>query len=371
MNAILNDLETENRKLKQQLQALKQEAQQNEFLLRQTQTRQLEFLKAESLPDLLRILLTRLRDVYKLHHVTLVYEDKEGNLPELLERHHLSMQDYPNLLVTENLKKYSQTIEKIHAPYLNTYTEKTAPFFVNENVEQDVVMENIQSVAILPLIRHSKKIGYLNFASNDSGRFFPGLGTEFLEQMATIISFCLENVINRERLVLTGLTDVLTGWPNRRYLHQRMQEELARVQRKQAPISCILFDIDHFKKINDTFGHPAGDSVLRQLSQRVRSALRYGDIAARYGGEEFIIALPDVKLSAAAQFAERVRSLIEDDYFTLDDGRLIKVTISVGVACLAPEWSAKSMTYLMGELIAQADRHLYFAKSNGRNQVAY
>lgn len=368
MNNPHADLEAENKILRKQLEQLNQKAVQNELILRQTQTRQLEFLKAESLPDLLKILLKRLDDVYSLQAVSMIYADKEKNLPELLERYHLSTNDYSNLKVVDDLKDYSHLIDNSSTPKLGNYDKNSSYFFSFiehlENIE-------IKSVAIMPLVRHSKKIGYLNFGSKDPERFTSEMGTEFLQQLATIISFCLENVINRERLVLTGLTDVLTGWPNRRYLQQRLQEEMARVQRKQAPISCIMFDIDKFKHINDNFGHPAGDEVLRSLSQRLRATLRYGDIAARYGGEEFILGLPDVKLEEAVQFAERIRGIVEEKPVVIEDGRHINVTISLGVATIKPEWSAKSMAYLMGELIAQADRHLYFAKSNGRNQVAY
>ena len=367
-----NELQKENALLSTQLEQLKQEAIQNELLLRQTQTRQLEFLTAESLPDFFRILLLRFREVYNLQAVTLVFEDKDQSIPELLERHHLNLTDYPNLKTVPDAKAFSPLLQKINTPYLNEFNEQIAEFFFadtklgNKNEQSEI----LKSAAIVPLVRHGKKIGYLNLGSSDVNRFSRDMGTDFLQQIATIISFCLENVINRERLVLTGLTDILTGWPNRRYLQQRMQEEIARAQRKQAPISCIMFDIDKFKHINDTYGHPAGDEVLRSLSQRLKTVLRYGDVAARYGGEEFVIALPDVQLNAAAEFAERIRILVEEKPVVIEDGRRIKVTISIGVATVTPEWSAKSMTYLMGELIAQADRHLYFAKSNGRNQVA-
>ena len=376
MTNSVKELESINQKLKKQLQDLKQEALQNELLLRQTQTRQLELLTSESLPDLLRMLLSRLRDVYNLQAVTLVYEDKDESLAELLERHHLSLEDYTNLRTVTDARKFSKQLKDINTPYLGEFNSALKEFFFTPKTKEigDKIyfpLEQLRSVAILPLARHAKKIGYLSFGSSDAQRFSQELGTEFLQQLATIISFCLENVINRERLVLTGLTDVLTGWPNRRYLQQRLQEELARMQRKMTPISCIIFDIDKFKNINDSYGHPVGDEVLRSISSRLRKTLRYGDIAARYGGEEFIIALPDVKLAEAVQFAERIREIVEEHPVKIANDQSVKVTISLGVACVIPEWSEKSMTYAMGELIAEADRHLYSAKTKGRNQVAF
>ncbi len=372
MSQSINELQDANQNLKQQLQELTQEATQNEVLMRRTQARQLELLTSESLPDLLRRLHSGLREEFKLEAITLIYEDNDDQLAVLLERHHLSLNDYPTTWVLDEVQGFSEKFRNKTTPILGPVGADELEFFFGDDHPETANFKNdkLKSCAILPLMRHAEKIGYLSFGSSDSKRFDKNFGTEFLQMLATTVSFCLENVINRERLVLTGLTDVLTGWPNRRYLQQRLQEELARVQRKLSPISCIIFDIDKFKNINDTYGHIAGDEVLRIMSNKIRKTLRYGDIAARYGGEEFVIALPDVELAEAVQFAERIRVLVADEQIPVDKDLSIPVTISVGVACLTPEWSDKSMTYTMGELIAEADKHLYYAKSNGRNQVA-
>ena len=373
MSKSIQELEFSNKQLENELHELKQEAIQNEALMRQTQSRQLDLLTTETLPDLLRNLLSNLRDVYNLQAITLLYVDNDDQLAVLLERHHLSLNDYPTMWVLDEVKNFSPKYAQFTSPILGLVSESEREFFFGDDhpESQNLSQDKLKSCAILPLMRHAEKIGYLSFGSTDPERFHKKLGTDFLQMLATTVSFCLENVVNRERLVLTGLTDVLTGWPNRRYLQQRLQEELARMQRKMAPISCIIFDIDKFKNINDTYGHPVGDEVLRSISSRLRKTLRYGDIAARYGGEEFIIALPDVKLAEAVQFAERIREIVEGHPVPINDTQNVLVTISLGVACIIPEWSEKSMAYAMGELISEADRHLYSAKSNGRNQVAY
>ncbi len=367
MNAATSS-EQENQRLREQLKRLTQEAEHNEFLMRQAQARQYELLTAESLPTLLRSLLHGIRDEYKLKTVTLIYDDTEQNMPDLLLRHHTTLDDYPGFQVIEGVDEFSPVIGRLTTPQLGPYEREYKPFFFAGRA-------GVMSVAILPLIRHGKLIGTLNFGSDDPERFTPSLGTDILEQLALIVAFCLENVINRERLVLTGLTDALTGWPNRRYLEHRLQEELARVQRNQGVVSCILFDIDHFKKVNDDYGHQAGDQVLQQLAKRLRRTLRHGDVAARYGGEEFIIILPEVQLASAVEFAERMRQLIEEEPFRVinNEGneQQIQVTISLGVAEQEPKWDANSMTYLAGELIAAADTQLYHAKNNGRNQVGH
>jgi len=209
-----NPLQQENKRLQQELLQLKEEASHNEFLLRQSQNRQYELLTAESIPTLLRSLLHGLRDNYKLQAATLVYEDADNAMPDLLLRHHTTLEDYPAFLITENLDSVSKVYSKLRSPLLDEYKHEYKPFFFAERA-------GINSVALLPLIRHGKMIGSLNFGSSDVSRFTPDLATDILEQLALIVSFCLENVINRERLVLTGLTDALTGWPNRRYLEHR------------------------------------------------------------------------------------------------------------------------------------------------------
>jgi len=361
-------IELENQRLKAHLERLTAEAEHNEFLLRQAQARQYELLTADSLPTLLRSLLHGIRDEYKLKAVTLVYDDVEQNMPELLLRHHTTLDDYPGFQVVEGIENFSPLIRRLTTPQLGEYSREHKPFFFAGRA-------GIMSVAILPLVRHGKLMGTLNFASDDPTRFTPALGTDILEQLALIVAFCLENVINRERLVLTGLTDALTGWPNRRYLEHRLQEELARVQRNQGSVSCILFDIDHFKKVNDEHGHQAGDQVLQQLAKRLRKTLRHGDVAARYGGEEFIIILPQVEKDFAVEFAERMRHMIAEAPFQVTNNEgaelEIPVTISLGVSEQEPKWDSNSMTYLAGELIAAADTQLYHAKSKGRNQVSY
>jgi len=366
MNAA-NILQEEVNRLQAQIDTITKEAEHNEFLLRQAQARQYELLTAESLPTLLRSLLHGLRDEYKLKSVTLLYADYDQNMSDILLRHHTTLEDYPSFQVIDDIDEFSPVISKLTKPLLESYNKSHKDFFFANRA-------GIMSVAILPLIRHGKLIGTLNFGSEDELRFNPNLGTDILEQLALIVAFCLENVVNRERLVLTGLTDALTGWPNRRYLEQRLQEELARVKRNNGLVSCILFDIDHFKQINDNYGHQAGDEVLQQMAKRLRKTLRHGDIAARYGGEEFIIVLPEVAKEATLEFAERLRLLVQDESFIVTNNdattQNIDVTISLGVAEQQPEWDANSMTYLAGELIAAADSKLYYAKNNGRNQVA-
>ena len=180
-------------------------------------------------------------------------------------------------------------------------------------------VSSLESVALLPLTRQGRIIGSLNMGSTEARRFADHLATDFLHHLAVIAAFCLENAVNRARLVRSGFTDVLTGWHNRRYLQTRLREELARCHRELSPLTCLMIDVDHFKHINDRYGHLAGDEILRQLAQCVDGEVRSSDVSARYGGEEFVILLPATGLAAGRVLAERIRGAVSAELFELRD----------------------------------------------------
>ena len=156
-----------------------------------------------------------------------------------------------------------------------------------------------------------------------------------------------------------NLTDSLTGAANRRAFTRRLHEEWKRLGRNQRPLSLLMIDVDHFKRFNDRFGHPAGDLVLMRLVKLVGGALREHDLLARYGGEEFAVILPESDAKAAEAVAQRVRSAVADGTWPLR-----AVTVSVGVATALP-----TTTLEMNSLVIAADEALYTAKTAGRNQV--
>ena len=173
-----------------------------------------------------------------------------------------------------------------------------------------------------------------------------------------------KNVFQKNNILQSmATTDVLTGLINRRCFDRRITEEIARSKRHNSNLSLALFDIDHFKKINDTYGHTIGDKILKELGNIILSNTRECDISARYGGEEFALILPETTQIEAAELLERLRQLIENHLFTVDNLPVI-VTVSVGIAQYEPEFSSK-------DFIDQADASLYQAKSTGRNKVVY
>jgi two-component system, cell cycle response regulator len=188
---------------------------------------------------------------------------------------------------------------------------------------------------------------------------------DFIKIGRTIFKFLtgsnIENSYHEEIYRLTTI-DGLTQIFNKRYFMETLEREISRAHRYRRDLSLIMMDIDKFKPINDTFGHLAGDSVLKQLASVIKARIRREDIMSRYGGEEFAIVLPEVDEQNAHQTAEKIRKLVEKTAFKFEETR-IPVTISMGLATLRPD------VHDPAEFIKLADAKLYEAKAAGRNRV--
>ena len=167
-----------------------------------------------------------------------------------------------------------------------------------------------------------------------------------------------------DRLLEISLTDGLTGVDNRRALEQRLHEMFEHSLRLHEPVACIMCDIDHFKKVNDTYGHAAGDEVLKQFAEILKQEAREIDRVGRYGGEEFLLLLPGTVLDAAVTFAERLRHRVDSHTFSFEGGTLVK-TVSLGVAA----WPHPKIDGGAEGMLKAADDALYVAKEMGRNRV--
>ncbi len=168
----------------------------------------------------------------------------------------------------------------------------------------------------------------------------------------------------REALREQATHDPLTGLWNRYALLETLSREQSRASREGTPLSVIMIDLDHFKQVNDTYGHQAGDAVLREAARRMQTGIRTYDQVGRYGGEEFLIVLPGTSEANAAHLAERLRGAIAAQPVTAERGLRIAVTASLGVAAVEPPEASDPAS-----LIRRADEALYRAKENGRNRV--
>jgi two-component system cell cycle response regulator len=335
----------------------------NEEKMRRSQQRELCLLQADDLDSLLNELLDGLKASYGLPYVSVVLCDPDHDIRHLMLASGAPVENYERLLMVESLTGMAPQYVALRSPWLGAYSA----------CDHQMVFPgagHLASVAMIPLLHRRKIIGSINLASGDADRFARGLATDFLEHLGVIASFCIENSVNRARLLRSGFTDVLTGWHNRRYLQVRLHEELARARRDKAHVVCLMLDIDHFKRVNDSWGHAAGDAVLRELANRIDSQVRASDVAARVGGEEFVVLMPDTDTSSGELLAERIRCAIAESEFELPCGSRIAVTVSIGIAGarLGPE--ENDLKTIGDALIARADVALYRAKSSGRDQIA-
>lgn len=355
------DTASELRQLRNQLAAVSHEAELRNIALQRSRTRELALLQAEHLPSLLEHLTGYLRESYQLRRVTVLLQDPQHEIRHLLLDAGRTPEDHPEVQFIDSLIGLAPQFNSLRSPWLG-------PFRGADHGLLFPGTDALASIAILPLLRQQRLVGSVNFGSADADCFTRREDGEFLAHLAVIASFCLENTVNRARLLRSGLTDVLTGWHNRRYLQTRLREELSRARRDGTALTCLMLDVDHFKRINDTYGHLAGDRVLREIAQRVEGEVRGSDVTARYGGEEFAILLPQTTADEGRILAERIRAAVADEPFGIA-GDPCAITLSIGIAELRPARQSGDFKALGEALIARADAALYDAKAAGRNRV--
>lgn len=357
------DLSDELYRLRGQLQRVKREVERNTRILHASQQRELALLNAADLAALLRVMLIYLRDSYRLDGVSVVLCDPDHDIRHLLMAGGAQPQDFDGLVFVDALSGLAPQYVALRQPWLGTYVRSDHSLILPDTAD-------VTSIALIPLTHKGKLIGSMNFGSKDQDRFTALHATDFFTHLGIIASFSLENVINRARLLRSGFTDFLTGWHNRRYLQLRMKEELARARRDRSTLVCLMLDIDHFKRVNDTWGHAAGDEVLREIAQRIEAEVRLSDVAARYGGEEFVVLLPATDTNAAAALAERIREAISATPVRVTERHAEVLTTSIGIASSAAPDDDEDLKTVGESLLARADVALYRAKSEGRNRVA-
>lgn len=212
-----------------------------------------------------------------------------------------------------------------------------------------------------PITIGERSIGVINFTDKVGGDKFERRDLELLDSIAPQIAVAVDRMALRDKAgeyAQLSITDPLTGLLNRRYIEERLAEEINRSDRNGAPVSFMMLDVDEFKSYNDRYGHPAGDEALEMLGHILRENLRGADVAARYGGEEFSVLLPETSIDEAQSIAERIRRNVEETKFPKR-----KVTVSIGLATLGGN------TNSVRELISSADIALYEAKRAGRNNI--
>ncbi len=355
------DKTNETQRLKAQLEALLFNAHENQKKLERFEAIEFKLMAAESIEDLLRIIGHDYMQLFKLDACTLLLEDSDLSLRRLIPETTLESIEY-NFLTLLNfpveLEKLQYMSSKICT---DTYQSSKHQWLMDK--------PGIASIAVLPLIRRGKKIGVFCCGSRNINRFQPHASSDFLQRLSFIMAVCVENALNLERLKQSTFTDPLTRVRNRRFFDQRLPEELNRRDRSRTSISCVFLDIDHFKSVNDNYGHGVGDDVLRQVAQRVQSVLRTHDVLARYGGEEFAVLLPDTGNEEAMMVAQRIINAVNRSRVVIDKNVFLTITISAGVSTIESKQCFEDIRELGLKLLASADQALYDAKEMGRNRA--
>jgi diguanylate cyclase (GGDEF)-like protein len=215
----------------------------------------------------------------------------------------------------------------------------------------------IAAMLCVPLLARGERVGVVT-ATSERPAAFDSTHLDLVRFIATTIALDIENV----RLHRVAVTDPLTGAYNREFLMARLPQEIEAAIERDRTLSVAMVDVDHFKAVNDQYGHGVGDFVLAEVARRLRNAIRAGDLLVRYGGEEFLAVLPKADAGRAWEVGERMRQRVCERAFDVGDGLALLLRISVGIA----QWRIGEN---MPDLIERADIALYGAKERGRNRV--
>ena len=248
------------------------------------------------------------------------------------------------------------TVEGVFLPFGGNLREGRAVLFTkNEAIAE------MASMLVLPLIVGDKPIGTFVVAHRLPGQF-NNERREMLEVVANQVAVTLQNARLYAQMEEMATTDGLTGLANHRTFQARLDEAVARHRRQNRTFCMLLTDIDHFKGVNDTHGHPVGDEVLRQVARCFEATLRETDVPCRYGGEEFAIILEDTELEGARVIAERLRTEVKKLVFQSDKGQF-SISVSIGLGHWPGDAAEKQ------GLIDLTDQALYYSKEHGRDRV--
>ena len=216
---------------------------------------------------------------------------------------------------------------------------------------------------VVPLVSRGRALGALGLLLRDAPAGDRAQRAVLEESIGAQLGVALDNAQQYEDALDLAERDPVTGLLNHRGLHERLDQEVRRVQRSGGQVSIVMMDLDRFKMFNDTYGHPVGDDVLREVARHLSSALRISDIVARYGGDEFAAILPDTGAQGAVELAHRVRAFVYDHPFESPDGLPIPLHVSCGVATYPTDARSSS------ELVSCADANMYLSKQQGGDAV--
>lgn len=363
-----DSLYEKNRLLQRKLDNLIKQAQTNERKQQLYESFGFDIIGVTTPAQLSELLLCQMPKRFQLLDVTLILIDHHQDTEHLFFNPDEDVRRYStNRLIILDTETDAHLIQSLpDRPLLGTDVMKKYRSMTG-NLNSSL---QVKSAAMLPLMRSERIIGALLLLSHDINRYQEGIGTLFLQKLSAMTAVAIENCLNQQRIKEISYQDALTQAYNRRYFDLRLKEEIARCIRSDDDLICMFLDVDHFKKINDIFGHQTGDRVLKHMVSLIKEQVRSCDIVARYGGEEFVVALPMTTIQAAHDVAERLRLAICSATLNFND-KPLRFSISIGIACLKSLMTIQPLDLdtLSAALLDKADQALYMAKSGGRNQV--
>ena len=358
----------ENRLLRRKLDSLLRQARTNEKKQGLFDSFGFEIIGTTSPAQLRDLLLFQMQARFQLQDVVLCIVDFDKDTDRLFYGHDEEARTIfqKKLIILDSHKDTSLVADLLPYPVLGAKVLSDYSWLLS-NLDN---YELLESAAYLPLIRADKIIGALVLASRDPTRYQSGHGTDFLQKLSAMTAVAIENCLNQQRVKEIGYQDALTQAYNRRYFDLRFKDEIERSLRRDEDLACMFLDVDHFKKVNDTYGHHIGDLVLMRMVALIKEQVRACDIVARYGGEEFVVALPGTSLDVATDIAERLRLAVNSDtqkYYDKD----LNISISIGMTTLKhlDSDSPLDSVTISTALLDRADKALYCAKESGRNRV--
>ena len=315
-------------------------------------------LHSDQVFDILMTMIDQIAECTRIMAVSVNEHDRTGTIVKI-KGESPDVQEGFVFGITAGLYSYAfQKGKLVNIPDFQFLKDKYFRFAPNESESK-----NIRSLIIIPIMSDKSHVSAL--VSVESNK--PG---QFQGEMETILFTLVGNTavaLTRARLYrqmeLLAITDGLTQLINHKHFQKALEKEIERSKRYKRPVSLLILDIDHFKSVNDNYGHPTGDLVLREIAQSIRDMLRANDIAARYGGEEFAVIIPENDEKGALMTAERIRKIVEQKEIRSGNEQ-VRVTISVGCA------SYPNLATTQKDLINHADKALYYSKKTGRNRVS-
>ena len=308
-----------------------------------------------SLEEISVVLVNRLPSILSIHYFTLFLYDKDKRKLNLMCHNHPEIENSFSLPLSSSPVMEAAILS---GKYVLEQSFNNSRYY--QGTDNSLFKKGF--FVTIPLMIQNERVGVLNINDGEQDSFNVS-DLDFILNLSEFISMSISNAVLYEQTKQLAVTDGLTGISNRPNMEKALLNEFERSMRYNAPLSVVLLDVDHFKDVNDTYGHQKGDEILVALASLLKKFCRANDIAARYGGEEFLMILPQSNAQGAFKIAERVREEMMKMSFTGNESNF-SVTTSCGVAELNRDFMGNT-----DQLVAVADQALYEAKNGGRNKT--